>query len=333
MSAFTRCLRPASSSSNSSDSMMRGIGSYGNSRSWYSPFLYTPKRTPLRLSSRLMSPRLLTSSSANCRADRSVMATPCLTDTHAERLCSMILNSSQRMRPWFPHSLEKSTIMLRIGRAANGSPACRTSAFAPTPASTACAWRVYARPVRRARRRRDRRRVSSVSPCGAIGPAGALAQRHGHLLSEPVGRALAHADLYAAADQRAHHVASEGVGDDGEAQQVGFGGLACGYRSPMPSTTSWQGGDPPPICGFDLANRGTARIGGGERAEIMQSDGHRGGLVHRGDVEVGVEVQHEAAQTRVDFAGTVGHAIHVSAFQCGETSRRIRSARPSRHGW
>ena len=146
---------------------MRGIGSYGNSRSWYSPFLYTPKRTPLRLSSRLMSPRLLTSSSANCRADRSVMATPCLTDTHAERLCSMILNSSQRMRPWFPHSLEKSTIMLRIGRAANGSPACRTSAFAPTPASTACAWRVYARPVRRARRRRDRRRA----------PASALAAR------------------------------------------------------------------------------------------------------------------------------------------------------------
>lgn len=89
------------------------------------------------------------------------------------------------------------------------------------------------------------------------------------------------------------------------------------------------GGDPPPICGFDLANRGTARIGGGERAEIMQSDGHRGGLVHRGDVEVGVEVQHEAAQTRVDFAGTVGHAIHVSAFQCGEP--RVESARRDRH--
>mgnify|MGYP000476635659 CR=1 FL=1 len=180
MGAFTRCLRPASSSSNSSDSMMRGIGSYGNSRSWYSPFLYTPKRTPLRLSSRLMSPRLLTSSSANCRADRSVMATPCLTDTHAERLCSMILNSSQRMRPWFPHSLEKSTIMLRIGRAANGSPACRTSAFAPTPASTACAWRVYARPVRRARRRRDRRRA----------PASALAARSGPVEPSRNGTAI-----------------------------------------------------------------------------------------------------------------------------------------------
>ena len=61
----------------------------------------------------------------------------------------------------------------------------------------------------------------------------------------------------------------------------------------------------------------------------MQSDGHRGGLVHRGDVEVGVEVQHEAAQTRVDFAGTVGHAIHVSAFQCGEP--RVESARRDRH--
>ena len=78
----------------------------------------------------------------------------------------------------------------------------------------------------------------------------------------------------------------------------------------------------------------------------MQSDGHRGGLVHRGDVEVGVEVQHEAAQTRVDFAGTVGHAIHVSAFQCGETCVesfgsfldgtngdviRVESARRDRH--
>ena len=199
------------------------------------------------------------------------------------------------------------------------------------PASTACAWRVTLGPfgelvvggigdvLQRQPLRRDR-------PCGA------LAQRHSHLLSEPVGRALAHADLYAAADQRAHHVASEGVGDDGEAQQVGFGGWRA-VSLPHAVDDQRPGGDPPPICGFDLANRGTARIGGGERAEIMQSDGHRGGLVHRGDVEVGVEVQHEAAQTRVDFAGTVGHAIHVKCVPVRRTSRRIRSARPSRHGW
>ena len=50
----------------------------------------------------------------------------------------------------------------------------------------------------------------------------------------------------------------------------------------------------------------------------MQADRHGGGLIHRVDVQLVIDVEHAAAKTRIDFAPPVGDAIHISTFQCRE---------------